>query len=191
MRRPYLLDGINSLDGEPRSDIGPVAQYLADIYELRPEVVRIEQLEFRVIIESRVVTFESGAKRIDPEFAFALRRIKGYGSAPAATAQFVENTTFNITDQGRARGGIFQDPVRMSVLCAVDGSPTHDMVWDSFYTFVAGADISAEFNVGDLTAYPAAGKVEFGISVTGDVIRTRRLPGGAMVVSDQNGNRRG
>ena len=186
----YHLRGIHELDGEPRSDIGPVAQYLADIYELRPEVVRVEHLEFRIVIDGNAVIFESGAKRIDPEFAFALRRIKGYASAPAATAQFVEQVVFNISDQGRARGGIFQDPIRMSVLAQVDGSPAHDMVWDSFYTFVAGADISAEFTIADISALPQ-GRVEYGVSITGDVIRTRRLPGGAMVVSDQRGNQRG
>ncbi len=190
MNHGYHLRGIHELDGEPRSDIGPVAQYLADIYELRPEVVRTEHLEFRLVIEGNSITFQSGAKRIDPEFAFALRRIKGYASAAAGTAQFVEQVTFNISDQGRARGGIFQDPIRMSVLADINGSPAHDMVWDSFYTFVAGADLSADFVIRDIGALPAT-RVEYGIAVTGDVIRTRRLPGGAMVVSDSRGNRRG
>lgn len=190
MHSNSLLNGVNELGGEPRSDVGPVAQYLADLYELRPEVVRVEQLEFRLAIEGNVVTFESEAKRIDPEFIFAMRRIKGWASAALNTAQFVPEVTFNITDQGRARGGIFRDPVRMSVLCDINGSPAHDMVWDSFYTFVAGADISAEFVVRDLSALPVT-LVEYGISVTGDVLRTRRLPGGAMVVSDGRGLQRG
>lgn len=191
-RSRYHLQGLHELHGEPRSDVGPVAQYLADLYELRPEVVRIEQIEFRIVIEDGAITFQDGSKRIDPEFLFGLRRIKGYASAPADTAQFVELMTFNVSDQGRARPrGIFLDDIRMSVLCDINGSPAHDMVWDAFYGFVAGADISAIWNPRDLALFPQEGRVEFGISLTGDVIRTRRLPGGAMVVSDDRGNERG
>ena len=191
MTSRYQLMGINELDGAPRSDVGPVAEYLTDVYELRPEVVRTEQLEFRVTITTGVEVFRTGAQRVDPEFIFALRRIKGWASTPNANdRQFVEQAVFNVLDQGRARGGIFQNPIRMSTLCNIDGSPAHDMVWDSFYTFVAGADLSVDWTVA-LANLNNVGTVEFGISITGDVLRTRRLPGGAMVVSDAQGRRRG
>lgn len=189
-RSPYLLEGINELGGEPRSDIGPVAGYLADVYELRPEVVRPEQLEFTITFVNQVETARTGAQRVDPEFVFALRRIKGWASAPAATAQFVEQATFNIRDQGRARGAIFNNPIRMSTLADIVGSPAHDMVWDGFYVFVAGSDLSVDWTV-VAASLPANGTVQFGISITGDLLRTRRLPGGAMVVSDQQGRERG
>lgn len=184
------LAGIHELSGEPRSDIGPVAQYLADVYELRPEVVRIEQLEFRTIFTNGAELQTTGAQRIDPEFVFALRRIKGYASAQDGSFQFPELATFNIRDQGRGRGGLFSNPIRMSVLTDRLGSPTHDMVWDAFYSFVAGGDISVDWVV-DAANIPQQGRVEFGISITGDLIRTRRLPGGAMVVSDSRGRQRG
>lgn len=188
--RGMHLAGIHDFNGEPRSDIGPVAQYLADVYELRPEVVRVEQFEFRIRFEAGLETFRDGTKRIDPEFIFALRRIKGWASAPDGSAQFVEQATFNVVDQGRARGGIFRDPIRMSTLADINGSPAHDMVWDAFYGFVAGADVIVDWNV-NVADIPQEGVVEYGISITGDVLRTRRLPGGAMVVSDSRGQQRG
>lgn len=195
-RSNYLLDGITVISGgqfhgEPRSDVGPVAQYLADIYELRPEVVRIEQLEFSITFVDGVETQRTISQRVDPEFLFALRRIKGWASAPADTAQFVENASFNVVDQGRARGGIFRNPIRMSTLCDISGSPAHDMVWDAFYGFVAGADVDVDWTV-VLAGIPTDdATVRFGVSLTGDLIRTRRIPGGAMVVSDDEGRQRG
>jgi len=202
MRDGYHLDGLHSvaeLGDAPRSDIGPVANYLADVYELRPEVVRTEHLEFRIQFTAGVETFRTGAQRIDPEFIFALRRIKGYASTANVVlgqgqvglpVQWVEQAVFNVRDQGRARGGIFANPIRMSVLCDIQGSPAHDMVWDSFYTFVAGADISVDWTVVAANV-PQVGVVEYGISITGDVLRTRRLPGGAMVISNPSGERQG
>ncbi|HMO94947.1 MAG TPA: hypothetical protein PKD27_02435, partial [Tepidiformaceae bacterium] len=181
MNRRSILQGLHEFHGEPRSDVGPVAQYLADVYELRPEVVRIEQLEFVITFTNGVETARTVSQRVDPEFMFALRRIKGWASAPDDTSQFVDMVTFNVDDQGRARGGIFRNPIRMSTLCDINGSPAHDMVWDAFYGFVAGADVDVTWNV-DTTDFPEQGVVRFGVSLTGDLLRTRRLPGGAMVV---------
>lgn len=191
MERFNGLQGLHTgLDGAPRSDIGPVAQYLADVYELRPEVVRIEQLEFRIQFINGVETFRDVAKRVDTEYIFALRRIKGWASAPANSAQFVEQAVFNIQDQGRARADLFRDPIRMSTLADINGSPAHDMVWDAFYGFVAGGDLNVNWTV-NVAGIPQANTVEFGISITGDLLRTRRLPGGAMVTSDPRGRERG
>lgn len=176
---------------EPRSDIGPVERYLQDAYNLRPEVVRVEQLEFRITIVNGAITFQTPSQRLDPEFAFILRRIKGYGSfaVPApGDLPIINQAVFNIEDQGRARGGIFRNPIRMSILAYPAGGPAHDMVFDSFYVFVPGADVAVNWAV-QLANLPQEASVEFGISITGDVLRTRTLPGGALV-TDALGRRR-
>jgi hypothetical protein len=174
---------------QPRSDIGPVEQYLQDAYNLRPEVVRVEQLEFRIRVVDGVTTFQTPSQRIDPEFIFVMRRIKGYAGFaidPQGTPPFCIGAVFNIEDQGRARGGVFRNPIRMSILCDRNGSPAHDMVFDSFYVFVPGADVAVNWQLDPaiFTGEDAPPFIEFGVSITGDVLRTRTLPGGALVTDD-------
>ncbi len=178
--------------GSPRSDIGPISGYLQDVYNLAPEVVRIDQFEFRLTVASRVVTFQSEAKQVDPEFLFAVRRIKGFGftaDVQGIAATLPHAITVNLADKGRARAGLFEDPIRMSYLISnKDGNSIQEFVWDAFYRFQPGATMAAVW-VATVASLEAAVTYEYGISVTGDVLRSRTLPGGALL-TDPRGRAR-
>jgi hypothetical protein len=183
------LKGLGDLAGDgPRSDIGPIERYLQDAYNLRPEIVRTEQLEFTVQADDTGITETTPSQRIDPEFAFILRRIKGFASMLEGQGPLSSPfMTFNVDDQGRARNGVFRNPIRMSYLVNVDGSPAHDYVWDAFYVFQPGADVIVNWSfAGSIAANESA---IWGVSLTGDVVRVRSLPGGALI-TDPSGRRR-
>lgn len=175
------------LGSDPRSDIGPIAEYLRDITKLPPELVRPEQFRFRIRIQAQVITFTSPADRVDAEYVFALRRIKGSASNPTVNAADLHRMEFNIQDQGRGRGGLFRNPINMSTLAGTSG-PGHDMIWDSFYAFVPGSDISVDFTVlGALGDFIAQGDITFFVSLTGDLVRTRKLADGTLIIPGVTG----
>jgi hypothetical protein len=177
--------GLGALHGgEPRSDIGPISGYLQDVYNLAPEVVRVEHMRFDLRIVNQIITFQSEAKRIDPEFAFALRRLRIVGwCSDEANLNFASpDVTFNIEDQGRGRGGVFLDPISIVETANHNGTFAGELVWDSFYRFVAAASIRGLWTV-DLSLMPANETVVFTASIEGDLLRTRTLPGGAMVTN--------
>ncbi len=171
-----MADGFGN---SPRSDLGPVAEYLKDITKLPPEVTRPEQFNFKIRVQNgqTLAGFPTPSNRIDPEYVFALRRIKGFVSDPTVNEAFSHLFEFNIRDQGRARGSIFDDPINMAVLVR----QAHDMVWDSFYAFVPGSDVSVDWTV-DTTGLPDVSDITVGVSLTGDLVRVRRLADGTLVV---------
>jgi len=183
-----MPDGsLHQLGSDPRSDIGPIAEYLKDITKLPPEIVRPEQYRFRIRIQAQAQTFVSTADRIDAEYVFALRRIKGSVSNPTVNAPDLHRMEFNIVDQGRGRGGIFRNPINMSTLAGTSG-PGHDMIWDSFYAFVPGSDINVDFTVlGALTDFIQGGDITFFVSLTGDLVRARRLADGTLQIPGVTG----
>ena len=168
-----------ALGDSPRSDLGPIGEYLKDITKLPPEVTRPEQFNFQIRVQNQQVVngFPTPSNRIDPEYVFALRRIKGVISNPLVNQAFSHLFEFNISDQGRARGTIFDDPINMGVLVL----SAHDMVWDSFYAFVPGSDVSVDWTF-DATQLPQVSDITVGVSITGDLVRVRRLSDGTLVV---------
>lgn len=171
--------------GDPRSDVGPIAEYLRDITKLPPEVTRPEQFNFQNrILNGAIDTaggFPTPTQRVDPEYVFALRRIKGFVSDPNQNIDLVHLVEFNVADQGRARGTIFDDDINLAVLVQT----VHDMVWDSFYAFVPGSDMVVDWSI-DLTGFPDIGDVTVGVSLTGDLVRVRRLPNGVLAIPGVN-----
>lgn len=176
--------GIGDLSGDPRSDVGSISNYLQDVYNLAPEVVRTEHLRFELRIVNQQVVFETPSLKIDPEFAFALRRLRitGWCSDPTAINFANPSVTFQLEDQGRARGGIFQSPISIVETANHLGVVASELVWDSLYRFVPGADIRGIWGV-DLATMPQEASVTFMAGITGDVLRTRTLPGGAMITT--------
>lgn len=187
-RRAKSLSGLGS--GEPRSDIGPVSGYLQDVYNLAPEVLRTEHIRFDLRIENKAIVSQTEPQRIDPEFAFALRRIRvvGWCSDDEVTNFASPDITFNIEDQGRGRGGVFLNPVSIAETADKNGNYAGEIVWDSFYRFVAGASLRGLWTI-DPTTLPSTDTYIFTASISGDVLRTRTLPGGALITS-QNGTPR-
>lgn len=174
------MDGNGFGSGDPRSDIGPIAEYLKDVTKLPPELTRIEQFSFTIEVDAMGgITATTPSNRIDPEYVFALRRIKGFISDPDTNLAVSHLITFNIADQGRARGGIFDDPINLAVLV----NNNHDMVWDSFYGFVPGADILVNWTVA--TGIDSA--LMAGVSITGDLVRVRRLASGTLIIPGVTG----
>jgi len=172
--------------GDPRSDLGPILDYLKDITKLPPEVTRPEQYSFDIRIQNgAVLGLPNNVDRVDPEYVFAMRRIKGSVSRPEVNGELVHFMDFNVVDQGRARGGVFRNPISMAVLVGM-GGPAHDMVWDTFYAFVPGSDIQLDFQPA-LANFPAVSDATFIVSITGDLVRTRRLPDGTLVIPGVNG----
>lgn len=176
--------GLGSLgSGEPRSDIGPVSGYLQDVYNLAPEVLRTEHIRFELQVRNQQIVFQTDPLRVDPEFVFALRRLRITGfSTDATDLNFARpDITFNIEDQGRGRGGVFLTPVSIVETANHNGTYAGEIVWDGFYRFVAGASLRALWGI-NLTLFPANQETyTFIASVCGDVLRTRTLPGGAMI----------
>ena len=175
--------GLSSLGGgEPRSDIGPVSGYLQDVYNLAPEVLRTEHLRFELAVENQAIVFQTDAQRIDPEFVFALRRIRitGFCNDAQQTNFCGPDITFNIEDQGRGRGGVFLNPISIMETANHNGTYAGEIVWDGFYRFVTSASIKGIWTV-DPSSLAGAGRYTFVASICGDVLRTRTLPGGAMI----------
>lgn len=175
--------------GDPRSDVGPIAEYLRDITKLPPEVTRIEQLNFRRTVAARAVTFTSPSTRVDPEYVFALRRVLGAVSFTAANADAIDNhrMEFNVRDQGRARGGVFNDPINMAIL-AGNGGPSGGLCWDSFYAFVPGSDVIVDWTIlGALADFKADGNITYFVSLLGDLVRVRRLADGTLMIPGVSG----
>lgn len=177
--------GLGALgSGEPRSDIGPVSGYLQDVYNLAPEVLRTEHVRFDIQIQNGAVVFQTDAQRIDPEFVFALRRLRIVGHCTDATQLnfFGPHVTFNIEDQGRGRGGVFLNPIAANETANHAGVYQGEIVWDGFYRFVVSASLRPlwSFDPGQL---PGQGIYTFTASISGDVLRARTLPGGAMITS--------
>lgn len=175
------------LGQSPRSDLGPIEMYLGDIAKLPPEVTRPEQMNFRIQINRTTtpatIVATTPSRRIEPEYVFALRRIKAFVSNPVVNGIDVDLAEFQIRDQGRARGGIFDSRVNMAVLCGPSG-PAHDMVFDSFYAFVPGADVIVDWSL-DLAALgnvQESARVVYGVSITGDLVRVRNLPDGTIMI---------
>jgi hypothetical protein len=165
------------LGDSPRSDIGPIMEYLKDATKLPPEVVRPEQLLFELQVDATPASiFETASQRVEPEYIFVLRRLKGYVSVPQTNDAFIHGITFNIRDQGRARGGIFNNAINMAVLA----NSQHDMVWDTFYAFVPGSDVIVEWTID--AARVGANALITGVSITGDLVRVRRLDNGTLVI---------
>jgi hypothetical protein len=173
------MNGKQGFGNAPRSDIGPIGEYLKDITKLPPEVTRPEQYNFKIrVVNGEVANgFPTPSNRIDPEYVFALRRIKAFISNPTVNIDLAHFFEFNVADQGRARGSIFDDSINAAVLVL----NSHDMVWDSFYAFVPGSDMIVDWNV-DTTALPLISDVTVGVSLTGDLVRVRRLSDGTLVV---------
>jgi len=177
--------GLGSLSGgEPRSDIGPVSGYLQDVYNLAPEVLRTEHLRFELQIQGGAVVFQTDAQRIDPEFVFALRRIRIVGHCTdVAQVNFAgPSITFNIEDQGRGRGGVFLNPVSIVETANHNGTYAGEIVWDGFYRFVVSASLKGLWSF-DVSLLPGNGIYTFVAAISGDVLRARTLPGGAMITS--------
>jgi len=175
--------GLGSLGGgEPRSDIGPVSGYLQDVYNLAPEVLRTEHVRFDIQIQNGGVIFETDAQRIDPEFVFALRRLRivGHCTDETQTNFCGPSVTFNVEDQGRGRGGVFLNPVAINETANHNGSYAGEIVWDGFYRFVVSASLKGLWSF-DPALLPGAGVYTFTASISGDVLRARTLPGGAMI----------
>lgn len=175
--------GLGSLGGgEPRSDIGPVSGYLQDVYNLAPEVLRTEHLRFELAVLNQAVVFQTEPQRIDPEFVFALRRIRITGfCSDAEQVNFCgPEITFNIEDQGRGRGGVFLNPISIMETADKNGNYSGELVWDGFYRFVTAASLRGIWTV-DPTLLLGTGRYTFVASISGDVLRTRSLPGGAMI----------
>lgn len=171
--------------GEPRSDIGPVSGYLQDVYNLAPEVLRTEHLRFELQIKNGQVVFQTDAQRIDPEFVLALRRIRitGWCSDPANVNFASPAITFNIEDQGRGRGGVFLNPISIVETANHNGTYAGEIVWDGFYRFVVAASLKGlwSFDLALLTGTDVV--YTFVAAISGDVLRARTLPGGAMITS--------
>lgn len=176
--------GLGALgSGEPRSDIGPVSGYLQDVYNLAPEVLRTEHVRFELQVQNRSIIAQTDAQRIDPEFVFAMRRLRITGHSTDATdLNFAgPHITFNIEDQGRGRGGVFLNPVSIVETANHNGTYAGEIVWDGFYRFVTSASLRALWSI-DLTQLPANQEIyTFIAAIQGDVLRTRTLPGGAMI----------
>lgn len=175
--------GLGALaSGEPRSDIGPISGYLQDVYNLAPEVLRTEHLRFELQVQNQAVVFQTDAQRIDPEFVFALRRLRIVGYCTDLQQQNFcgPEITFNIEDQGRGRGGVFLNPVSIVETANHDGTYSGELVWDGFYRFVTSASIRGIWSVNPALLL-GGGTYTFVASICGDVLRTRTLPGGAMI----------
>lgn len=191
-RRLEAGGGLSALgSGEPRSDIGPVSGYLQDVYNLAPEVLRTEHVRFELRVQNRTIIFQTDPQRVDPEFVLALRRIRitGFCNNVADQNFAGPHITFNIEDQGRGRGGVFLNPISIIETANHNGTYAGEIVWDGFYRFVAAASLRGIWGI-DLAQLPATQDIyTFVAAIQGDVLRTRTLPGGAMITS-QDGRAR-
>lgn len=164
----------------PRSDIGPIEDYLRDATQLPPSVVRPEQLLFEVTTTAQgVINTQTANQRVEPEYIFVLRRIRGYVDDPANHYTLMNGLTVQVQDQGRGRGGIWNNAFSMAHLTSTSG-PMNDAVWDGFYAFAPGADVEVIWTV--IAARLGANAIIAGVSLMGDLVRVRELDDGTLII---------
>jgi hypothetical protein len=100
-------------------------------------------------------------------------------STPATNYPFVHGLTMQVQDQGRARGGIWNNPFNMAMLTSTSG-PMNDAVWDGMYVFSPGADVSVTWAI--IAARLGANTFFAGVSLMGDLVRVRTLNDGTLVI---------
>ncbi len=156
---------------------GPILDYLRDISRVRPELAGIEQYSFTADINAAgVITAQTASRTTHPDFVFAMRRAKGFVQDPAVSPAAPSLVQWNVRDQGR-QTDVFRDPIFLSIMVGTSG-PAHDMLWDSAYVFIQGADVSVAWTV-DAAAWAALVGVPklVGVSLTGDKVNVSKKGG--------------
>lgn len=187
MRRPMSLMEASRRPAQPVLEQAPIppptatsgmlTRYREEIaHGLDPEDMRIQTLEFEGVVDAAgVVVLQPEPVRIDPEYKFFLRRIKGWIMSPEVNTSNASLITFQIRELGRDRD-IFRTPPTLAGIIPGFGGEAFEYVGG--YNFFAGSEIRITFAVKPaafgLPGWIAPGK-RFAVVLLGDEVRVNVL----------------
>lgn len=153
---------------------GALLQYYSDLSSglLAPENMRIEDLQFRVVIDpTGQIVSQSNAVTLISRYNFAFRRVTGIAMNPAFVGAAPMLVSFNVKEQGRDFT-VFKRPVSMQSVLA--GGAGNTAEWDGVYITIPGTDLAVEWTV-DTQRWAAlvGATVEFGVQLLGDYVICR------------------
>ena len=176
---PTMTPGLQPPGCGPDADVrvppGALIQYYSDLSSgmLPPEDMRIEDLQFRVIIDpTGQITFESRPVTLISRYNFAFRRVSGFILDPDLAGAAPSLVDFQIREQGR-NFQVFKRPVAMQSLLSRSGSG-NIAEWDGVYITVPGTDLTVEWTV-DTARWPVlvGATKEMGVQLLGDYVVCR------------------
>ena len=149
---------------------GAVVQYYNDIASgvLAPEDMRIEDLQFRVVIDpAGNIVSQTDAITLVSRYMFVFRRVMAFLMDPDLGGAAPALVNFQVRENGR-NFEIFKRPVSMASMLSRTDQQTE---WDGIYTTVPGTDISVEWSV-DTARWPGlvGATKEFGVQLLGDYV---------------------
>ena len=158
-----------------RVPAGALLQYYSDLSSglIPPEDMRIEDLQFRVLIDpaGNIVT-ESPKVTLLSRFNFAFRRVSGFIMNPALAGAAPSLVSFQVQEQGRDFS-VFKRPVSMQSLLGRAGA-SNPAEWDGVYITIPGTDLAVNWSVDTARWAALVGTTqEMGVQLLGDYVVCR------------------
>ncbi len=149
---------------------GALAQYYGDIAsgDLVPEDVRIEALQYRVLIApDGTITSESEVVTLISRYNFVLRKIIGFGMDSSLVGPAAALVDFNVREEGR-NFSVFKTDISMAALLGGGGNV---LEWDGVYITIPGTQLSVSWSVDTARWAALVGATkEFGVTLIGDLV---------------------
>ena len=154
---------------------GSLRQYYNDLSsgELAPEDMRIEDLQYRVLIDpTGNIVSQSQKITLVSRYNFAFRRVTGFIMNPDFAAAAPSLVNFQIQEQGRDFS-VFKRPVSMQSLLGRPGG-IGPAEWDGVYVTVPGTDLAVDWFIDTQRWAALVGTTqEMGVQLTGDYVVCR------------------
>ncbi len=153
---------------------GALVSYYSDLSSglLAPEDMRIEDLQFRVLIDpAGNVVSQSQPATLISRYNFAFRRAVGFMMNPDIAGSAPMLVNFNIREQGRDFT-VFKRPVSMQSVLGTSGGLQSE--WDGVYITVPGTDLAVDWTI-DTQRWPGlvGATREMGVQLLGDYVVCR------------------
>ncbi len=156
---------------------GNLAQYYGDLSSglIVPENMRIEDLQFRVVINALgQIVSETQKVTVVSRYNFAFRRVVGFCMDPDLAGAAPALVGFNVLEQGR-NFNIFKRPVSMQSILSRSGAG-NIAEWDGVYICIPGTDLSVVWTVDSQRWAGLVGaQKEMGVQLIGDYVVCRTL----------------
>jgi len=153
---------------------GALLSYYSDLSSglLAPEDMRIEDLQFRVVIDpTGNIVSQSNAVTLISRYNFAFRRVTGFAMNPGFVGASPMLVNFNVREQGRDFT-VFKRPVSMQSILAGGAGNTSE--WDGVYITVPGTDLAVDWTIDTQRWAALVGTTqEFGVQLLGDYVVCR------------------
>ncbi len=154
---------------------GALRQYYNDLSsgEIPPEDMRIEDLQFRVVIDplGNIVSQTQKITLIS-RYNFAFRRMVGFMMNPDLGGATPSLVSMNVQEQGRDFS-VFKRPVSMQSMINRAGA-SNPAEWDGVYITVPGTDLAVDWTIDTANWAALVGTTQtVGVQLLGDYVVCR------------------